>query len=57
MSVNPLVCVKRVVDSSGEVVLTEDGQGVDGRFGVVAEETLPPIPAPALPNATLRSRG
>ncbi len=29
---NPLVCVKRVVDSSGEVVLTEDGQGVDGRF-------------------------
>jgi electron transfer flavoprotein beta subunit len=30
--VNPLVCVKRVVDSSSEVVLTEDGQGVDGRF-------------------------
>ena len=30
--VNPLVCVKRVVDSSGEVVLTEDGQGVDGRY-------------------------
>lgn len=29
---NPLVCVKRVVDSSGEVVLTEDGQGVDGRY-------------------------
>ncbi len=27
-----LVCVKRVVDSSGEVVLTEDGQSVDGRF-------------------------
>ncbi len=32
MSVSPLVCVKRVVDSSSEVVLTEDGQGVDGRF-------------------------
>ncbi|MBL0746003.1 electron transfer flavoprotein subunit beta/FixA family protein [Nocardioides baculatus] len=32
MSVNPLVCVKRVVDSSGEVVLTEDAQGVDGRY-------------------------
>ena len=30
--VDPLVCVKRVVDSSSEVVLTEDGQGVDGRF-------------------------
>ena len=29
---DPLVCVKRVVDSSSEVVLTEDGQGVDGRF-------------------------
>lgn len=28
----PLVCVKRVVDSSSEVVLTEDRQGVDGRF-------------------------
>ncbi len=27
-----LVCIKRVVDSSGEVVLTEDGQAVDGRF-------------------------
>jgi redox-sensitive bicupin YhaK (pirin superfamily) len=34
-----------------------DGTQADGRFGVVAEETLPPIPAPALPNATLRSRG
>jgi len=27
-----LVCIKRVVDSSGEVVLTEDAQAVDGRF-------------------------
>jgi electron transfer flavoprotein beta subunit len=27
-----LVCVKRVVDSSSEVVLTGDGQAVDGRF-------------------------
>ncbi|MEP9362885.1 hypothetical protein ABLE68_07970 [Nocardioides sp. CN2-186] len=27
-----LVCIKRVVDSSSEVVLTEDGQGVDGRY-------------------------
>jgi redox-sensitive bicupin YhaK (pirin superfamily) len=34
-----------------------EGTQADGRFGVVAEETLPPIPAPALPNATLRSRG
>ncbi|MGB0100431.1 MAG: hypothetical protein WBP61_09140 [Nocardioides sp.] len=27
-----LVCIKRVVDSSSEVVLTEDAQGVDGRY-------------------------
>ncbi|MDF1604580.1 hypothetical protein [Nocardioides sp. YIM 152315] len=27
-----LVCVKRVVDSSSEVVLTDDGQAVDGRY-------------------------
>jgi electron transfer flavoprotein beta subunit len=30
--VNVLVCIKRVVDSTGEVVLTEDAQGVDGRY-------------------------
>ncbi len=29
---NVLVCVKRVPDSSGEVVLTPDAQAVDGRF-------------------------
>jgi electron transfer flavoprotein beta subunit len=29
---NVLVCVKRVPDSSGEVVLTEDAQAVDGRY-------------------------
>ncbi len=27
-----LVCVKRVPDSSGQVLLTDDAQGVDGRF-------------------------
>lgn len=27
-----LVCIKRVVDSSSEVVLTDDAQGVDGRY-------------------------
>jgi electron transfer flavoprotein beta subunit len=27
-----LVCVKRVVDASSEVLLTEDAQGVDGRY-------------------------
>jgi electron transfer flavoprotein beta subunit len=29
---NVLVCVKRVPDSSSEVLLTEDGQAVDGRY-------------------------
>ncbi len=29
---NVLVCLKRVPDSSGEVLLTPDAQGVDGRF-------------------------
>ncbi len=31
-SCNVLVCVKRVPDSSSEVVLTEDAQAVDGRY-------------------------
>lgn len=30
---NVLVCVKRVPDATGEVVLTPDGSRVDGRFG------------------------
>jgi electron transfer flavoprotein beta subunit len=30
--VDVLVCVKRVPDSTSELVLTEDGQGVDGRY-------------------------
>jgi electron transfer flavoprotein beta subunit len=29
---NVLACIKRVVDSSGEVVLTNDAQAVDGRY-------------------------
>jgi electron transfer flavoprotein beta subunit len=29
---NVLVCIKRVPDSSGEVLLTDDQQGVDGRY-------------------------
>jgi electron transfer flavoprotein beta subunit len=32
MTTAVLVCVKRVVDTSGEVVLTEGGSAVDGRF-------------------------
>ncbi|MFE9649298.1 electron transfer flavoprotein subunit beta/FixA family protein [Streptomyces sp. NPDC006365] len=29
---NVLVCIKRVPDSSGEILLTDDQQGVDGRY-------------------------
>ncbi len=32
MAGNVLVCVKRVPDATSEIVLTDDGQGVDGRF-------------------------
>jgi electron transfer flavoprotein beta subunit len=32
MGASVLVCVKRVVDSSGQVVLTDDAQAVDGRY-------------------------
>ncbi|PUA82603.1 pirin family protein [Nocardioides currus] len=36
----------------------DDGRKVRaGRFGIVADEPLAPIPAPPLPNARLRSRG
>src|SRR5699024_7543898 len=31
-AVNVLVCVKRVPEASGQVVLTEDAQAVDGHF-------------------------
>ena len=42
-------------DGGGRVVA--DGQAVrPGRFGVVVGDHLPPIPAPALPNARLKER-
>ena len=41
----------------GRAAVVPDGQQVrEGRFGVVVGEHLPPIPAPALPNARLRER-
>ena len=39
--VGVLVCVKRVVDTSGEVVLTDDGSAVDGRFAGYTMLRLP----------------
>lgn len=45
----------QISDADGRVV--RDGQEVaDGRFGIVAGDHLPPIPAPELPNARLRER-
>ncbi|KRB80206.1 pirin [Nocardioides sp. Root190] len=46
---------EQVTDAAGEVV--EDSRLVtDGRFGVVPDQPLRPIPAPVLPNARLRER-
>jgi redox-sensitive bicupin YhaK (pirin superfamily) len=39
----------------GSIVL-DSQQVADGRFGVVFDDHLPPIPAPALPNARLKER-
>ncbi len=44
------------VERDGEVV-ADAQQVAPGRFGVVAGDHLPPIPAPPLPNARLRERG
>ena len=42
----------------GQIEDAATGQDVrPGRFGIVVDEPLPPIPAPTLPNARLRSRG
>ena len=49
--------------SEWQAQITRDGAVVadsqhvaDGRFGVVVGDHLPPIPAPALPNARLKER-
>ena len=40
-----------------QIAEASDGQDVrPGRFGIVTGEHLPPIPAPALPNARLKER-
>ena len=37
-------------------VVPDSQEMADGRFGIVLDEHLPPIPAPALPNARLKER-
>lgn len=45
----------QITDASGDVV--GDSQEVaSGRFGVVVDDHLPPIPAPPMPNGRLRER-
>jgi redox-sensitive bicupin YhaK (pirin superfamily) len=45
------------VQISRDGAVVTDGQDVaDGRFGIVVGDHLPPIPAPALPNARLKER-
>jgi redox-sensitive bicupin YhaK (pirin superfamily) len=45
------------ITAGGSEVVTDSTLVADGRFGVVTDNHQPPIPAPALPNARLRSRG
>ncbi len=44
----------QVTDNNG--VLQDSQEIYDGRFGIVEGDHLPPIPAPALPNARLKPR-
>ena len=42
--------------TAGDDVVADSQEVADGRFGVVVGDHLPPIPAPALPNARLKER-
>lgn len=44
----------QITDNNG--TLQDSSEIYDGRFGIVAGDHLPPIPAPALPNARLKAR-
>lgn len=44
----------QITDDNGTI--QDSSEIYDGRFGVVTGDHLPPIPAPALPNATLKPR-
>jgi quercetin 2,3-dioxygenase len=45
----------QITDRNGTI--QDSSQVYDGRFGIVAGDHLPPIPAPSLPNARLKPRG
>lgn len=44
----------QITDNNGTV--QDSSEIYDGRFGIVAGDHLPPVPAPTLPNATLKPR-
>jgi len=44
----------QVTDNNGPIL--DSSEIYDGRFGIVTDEHLPPIPAPILPNARLKPR-
>jgi redox-sensitive bicupin YhaK (pirin superfamily) len=44
----------QISDNTG--MLQDSSEIYDGRFGIVAGDHLPPVPAPALPNARLKPR-
>ena len=43
----------QITDNNG--TLQDSSEIYDGRFGIVEGDHLPPIPAPALPNAKLKT--
>jgi quercetin 2,3-dioxygenase len=44
----------QITDNNG--TLQDTSESYDGRFGIVVGDHLPPVPAPALPNARLKPR-
>ena len=44
----------QITDNNGTI--TDSSEIYDGRFGIVTGDHLPPIPAPAMPNAKLKPR-
>jgi hypothetical protein len=54
----PLVMWWNFVGRSHEEIAAarEDWMAGDGRFGVVADDAAPPLPAPALPTTRLKAR-
>ncbi len=48
---------RQLVRGPGDAVVTDSQEVRNGPFGVVVDDHLPPLPAPPMPKARLRSRG